>query len=251
MPINKVVYGNNTLIDLTNDSVSADKMLVGTIAHNKSGEIVEGAIENYSGSYSGSGSIGSGRKTIKDLLDLTKSCQYLFYNCTDITDVTDYISYNDTENILYTQFMFYNCNNLTSIPRIDTSKTTNMKGMFFNNYKLKKIDITHYNISNESGGGSWCESCHSLKAIIIRSFGVNYNLSAFAFDNCYHLEGVSNATYNPTGAKDGFIYVPRNMCDTLKSATNWSSYADQIRALEDYTVDGTTTGEFDDTKAGL
>ena len=46
----------------------------------------------------------------------------------------------------------------------------------------------------------------------------------------------------------GYIYVPRAMVDTLKSATNWSTYATQIRALEDYTVDGTITGELDESK---
>jgi hypothetical protein len=41
------------------------------------------------------------------------------------------------------------------------------------------------------------------------------------------------------------------MIDTLSSATNWSAFATQFRALEDYTKDGTTTGEFDDEKAGI
>ena len=37
-------------------------------------------------------------------------------------------------------------------------------------------------------------------------------------------------------------------CRHLQAATNWSTYAAQFRALEDYTVDGTTTGELDETK---
>lgn len=49
-----------------------------------------------------------------------------------------------------------------------------------------------------------------------------------------------------TGIKrgDGYIYVPRSLVDSYKAASNWSTYADQFRALEDYTVDGTTTGAF-------
>lgn len=46
----------------------------------------------------------------------------------------------------------------------------------------------------------------------------------------------------------GYIYVPASMIDAYKAATNWSNVADQFRALEDYTVDGTTTGELDETK---
>lgn len=40
--INKVVYGNETLIDLTADTVTADKLAKGYTAHDKSGEIITG-----------------------------------------------------------------------------------------------------------------------------------------------------------------------------------------------------------------
>lgn len=43
MAINKVIYGGNTLIDLTGDSVTKDKLLTGYTAHDKSGEVIEGA----------------------------------------------------------------------------------------------------------------------------------------------------------------------------------------------------------------
>lgn len=42
MAINKVVYGNNVLIDLTSDTVTADKILKGYKAHAASGEQIEG-----------------------------------------------------------------------------------------------------------------------------------------------------------------------------------------------------------------
>ncbi len=42
MAISKVVYGGNTLIDLTADSVTADKLLKGTTAHGADGEPVTG-----------------------------------------------------------------------------------------------------------------------------------------------------------------------------------------------------------------
>lgn len=46
----------------------------------------------------------------------------------------------------------------------------------------------------------------------------------------------------------GYIYVPAALVDTYKSATNWSKLASRFRALEDYTVDGSLTGELDETK---
>lgn len=44
MGINKVSYGGNVLIDLTQDSVSEDNLLSGNTAHDKSGDPVEGKV---------------------------------------------------------------------------------------------------------------------------------------------------------------------------------------------------------------
>ena len=43
--VNKVVYGNRTLIDLTSDTVTKDKILSGFTAHDKSGTIITGTCE--------------------------------------------------------------------------------------------------------------------------------------------------------------------------------------------------------------
>lgn len=42
MAYNKVIYGGNTLIDLTGDTVTSATMLAGVKAHDKSGEVIEG-----------------------------------------------------------------------------------------------------------------------------------------------------------------------------------------------------------------
>lgn len=42
MAYNKVVYGGKTLMDLTGDSVTSDKLLAGETAHDKSGEAIAG-----------------------------------------------------------------------------------------------------------------------------------------------------------------------------------------------------------------
>lgn len=48
MAINKVVYGQNTLIDLTGDTVTSDKMLSGETTHDKSGSVIVGSIPSKS-----------------------------------------------------------------------------------------------------------------------------------------------------------------------------------------------------------
>jgi hypothetical protein len=42
--------------------------------------------------------------------------------------------------------------------------------------------------------------------------------------------------------RGGRVYVPRNLVESYKVATNWSKYADYILPLEDYTHDGTVNG---------
>lgn len=60
--------------------------------------------------------------------------------------------------------------------------------------------------------------------------------------------------YSPIASGTGYIYVPRALLSDedakkdYRRATNWSTYASQFRALEDYTVDGTVTGELDESK---
>ena len=78
--------------------------------------------------------------------------------------------------------------------------------------------------------------CHSLKKLIIRSFG-NYAIYKNAFNACYHITGTINTSYNPNGDKDGYIYVPDDMVDTLKADSIWSTYATQIKPLSELPKD--------------
>lgn len=79
-------------------------------------------------------------------------------------------------------------------------------------------------------------NCLRLGALILRSE------SLCTAGNSYILGSslIANGT--------GYIYVPNALIEDYKVATNWTTYADQFRALEDYTVDGTTTGALDETK---
>lgn len=46
MKVNKIVFSGEIIMDLTNDTVEADKMLEGYTAHNKAGEIIVGTLVN-------------------------------------------------------------------------------------------------------------------------------------------------------------------------------------------------------------
>ena len=49
------------------------------------------------------------------------------------------------------------------------------------------------------------------------------------------LDNTTNVFRNtPIASGTGYIYVPSDMVSNYKTATNWSTYANQIRAIEDY-----------------
>ena len=81
------------------------------------------------------------------------------------------------------------------------------------------------------------------------SLPVTFSASAFGYGCCGYLvlrgETLSTALGSPfSGGIRNYILVPRSLIDSYKVATNWSNYADQFKAIEDCTVDGTATGEF-------
>ena len=98
------------------------------------------------------------------------------------------------------------------------------------NNKLKSLDLP----AVTSIDANAFTNCYSLVAVIIRSGSVASLKNTSAFSGCVHMLGTTNATYNPSGLKDGYIYVPAALVDSYKAATNWNTYADQIRAIEDY-----------------
>lgn len=79
-------------------------------------------------------------------------------------------------------------------------------------------------------------ACSALKQLILRGS----EMTALLHTNCL------SQTPIKTGA--GYIYVPAALLAGYQAATNWSTYAAQFRALEDYTVDGTIMGDLDETK---
>ena len=48
------------------------------------------------------------------------------------------------------------------------------------------------------------------------------------------LKNISAFNSTPIKSGTGYIYVPMSLVDTYKSATNWSTFANQFRAIEDY-----------------
>ena len=134
---------------------------------------------------------------------------------------------------------FYGCSNLAevSLPELTTlsggmnfstckalteivlPKATSIGSQeFYNCTKLAKADFGKV----KSVAASAFSSCSVLTALILR------NTTAATLANKSALSGT------PITSGTGYIYVPSALVDTYKAATNWSNYADQFRAIEDY-----------------
>ena len=91
-------------------------------------------------------------------------------------------------------------------------------GSFMGCSNLAKID---FDVLEEMKDADFYE-CSALTAVIIRSPAV----CTMSTSNAFKLTPIASGT--------GYIYVPAALVDSYKAATNWSVYADQIRAIEAY-----------------
>ena len=163
--------------------------------------------------------------------------QYLFYSEGGNTTMGAIdLSGINTSKVTTMAYMFYGCSVLSSPIILNTDNVTNFRFMFTGCWNIKTIDLSKYNISDSTNSLGMFDGCYSLKKLIIRSFG-NYALYNDTFDTCCHILGTTDATYNPEGLKDGYIYVPDDMVDTLKADSKWSTYATQIKPLSELPED--------------
>ena len=127
---------------------------------------------------------------------------------------------------------FYSCSRLTTA---DFPMATSIDGNAFRS--CSQLTTADFPLATSIGSYAF-HSCSKLNALALRS----QSLCSLSNSNAF--------TSTPIYKGAGYIYVPSSLLDSYKSATNWSTYATQFRALEDYTVDGTITGELDADKIG-
>ena len=147
--------------------------------------------------------------------------QYAFYGCTTLTEV-------DVPNVTSIgQYAFASCKNNVLFVRCPNA-TLAGSYQFRDASSLVVADILGFE------GSSWDSflNCTSLSALILRR------------ESLCPMSGTNMVGNTPIAKGTGYVYIPRSLVDSYKSATNWSTYANQIRAIEDYTHDGTVTGSF-------
>lgn len=110
---------------------------------------------------------------------------------------------------------FRGCSALANV--IFPSVTSVGIGAFWQCTALKQADFT----ACVSFAQNAFYGCYALAALILRCTDAVCTLTG-------------NLSGTPIATGTGYIYVPLALVDTYKAATGWSTYAAQIRAIEDY-----------------
>lgn len=112
---------------------------------------------------------------------------------------------------------FLGCTNLRNavFPKLESD----VDNAFGYNGELVSADL-----SKASGlyGGAF-QNCTKLVTVILRKV-----------DGICTLGSTSTFKNTPIESGTGYVYVPAALVDSYKAATNWTVYANQIRAIEDY-----------------
>lgn len=175
---------------------------------------------------------------------------YAFRGCSGITNVDAPLVTN------IATYGFYGCSKLANINMPNVSS--------IGNYAFYKCDLRNINFPYVTGISQ--NAFFQNENLQIADFGVASKINQAGFANCESLValilrrtssictlGVATNGFSgtPIAEGTGYVYVPRvflsdeDSTKDYRRATNWSNYSTQFRVLEDYTVDGTITGELD------
>lgn len=141
------------------------------------------------------------------------------------------------------QEVFRYCQELSNIHLPNNLKGELGASCFYGCRKLEEItipiDVTKLRYSCFDG-------CTSLAKVTLQQNIVSIERSCFSgcsklatllINNVTQvptLEAISAFSNTPISKGTGYIYVPDDMVDSFKSATNWSSFADQIKPISEY-----------------
>ena len=147
-------------------------------------------------------------------------------------------------NAVSSGYFFDSANNLKSIniPNLTTIETGTRA--FGGCYALEEFNAP--NLTSLTSTISMFTTCRKLKRINLPKLG-GTTINMRTFENCYVLEKVilGGSQLNPLDNVSAFsnagayiengvnIYVPDDLVDTYKTATNWSNFADKIKPISE------------------
>ena len=225
-------------IDTSDATAESKDILLGVTAYNATGKI-EGSIPYY--------------EYNSDMFEKPE-IDLLLTN-----ELTTYTNRRITETRMWA---FSGCNKLTelNLPNCEVFSPYTMQGTSITKARFPKLKRIGQNAIYQNSklqvlildsveildAGAIRGSTILTKLVIKTPDQICSVLSSNTFAECYHLLGVVHATHNPDGLKDGLIYVPDDLVESVyddqgnlikqgyKDATNWSKFAEQIRPLSEW-----------------
>lgn len=134
---------------------------------------------------------------------------------------------------------------LVEFPKLTKSSYQPLNGLKDGIKVFDMLGSSTNKIPSDSDGlfNKYSGTAPNFEAWIIRQSDGVQPIATDAKIVCGRGSKISNGT--------GYIYVPSALISDYEAATNWASLAGQFRAIEDYTVDGTLTGDMDYDKMGV
>ena len=142
-----------------------------------------------------------------------------FYGCSYLTSDNFHIPINLTR---IPDSFLYECSNITGVINLPSTLQT-ISNYGFHATQIDTIKINSI-IGINSNAFSYCDKL--VNFIIYADNGMN-NLCSLYNSNALNETPIRSGT--------GYIYVPDDLVDSYKAATNWSVYASQIKPLSEYT----------------
>lgn len=161
-----------------------------------------------------------------NLPELTR-CSRSFANATKLTNIN--VPLLDTVD----SSAFEGCSSLTEIT-LPSLRYTNGGLTFQSCSKLKKVDLP---IFGDITGITSSSDKNRYGQIMVNMFSYCGLLDTLILRHSSRIVSLGNTnafTRTPIANGTGYIYVPAALIDEYKTATNWATFADQFRAIEDY-----------------
>jgi len=178
--------------------------------------------------------------------------QYAFMGCTNLNNASvqsvetiglhgfdNCRSLSSVEYNFLTSINAYAFNGCSSLNSIDTSKVTAIGNNAFQDSGIGKIELPLCtSLGTYTGYGQRMSIIDISKNITIIANKFN-NANGLVHlilrsDTLCSLGAFSAFTDTPISKGIGWIYVPTDLVSTYKTATNWSTYADQIVSIDEY-----------------
>lgn len=202
--------------------ITADQIATGAIEGNLS--ISANKVNSYA-------FYGNGKITEVSATNVTSLGSYAFYNCGGLTSVY----FPNATSV--GEYAFQSC----GIVEVEfPSLLTIPNGCFRYSGKIKKGTFPNVTSVGENafrGDSSLQQLDFSVCATIYQlAFAscTNLNVIIFRSPTVITLKSSNAFTATPISSGKGYVYVPSALVDSYKTATNWSSFASQFRAIEDY-----------------